>query len=94
MARYRMTMMHGHRESEGIHDFDEADDQFAQSPMTVPRRSMDAVETREGVGHVDFEANAALKNDSSGPVVTALGNLTFHGNGRQPFVAFISARRD
>ncbi|PWG74798.1 hypothetical protein DF186_16015, partial [Enterococcus hirae] len=66
MAKYRMTMMHGRRDSEGIHDFEEADDLLTHSPMTVLRRSLEAVETREGVGHVDFEANAALKNDAAG----------------------------
>ncbi|MEM8571252.1 MAG: hypothetical protein AAGG56_10115 [Pseudomonadota bacterium] len=91
MTKYRMTMMHGKRGSEGQHDFEEEPGLLKHSAMTVLRRSLAAVEAAEGIGHMDFEANAAMKNEDK-TVVTAMGCLVFHGEDRQPFVAFISER--
>lgn len=89
MTKYRMTLMHGRRGSEGIHDFEEESDLLSHSPMTVLRRTLEAVEKSEGIGHIDYEVNAAMKNEENG-IVTALGRLIFHGDDRQPFVAYIA----
>jgi len=90
MAAYTMILMHGDRGGEGRYTFEADADLLAHSPATVMRTAMAALDARAGIGHIDYELNAALKNSEKG-VVTALGNLVFHGDDVQPFGAFISA---
>lgn len=90
MARYAMVLMHGIRGGEGRYVFEADDDLMTRSPERVLRTAMDTLDERAGLGHIDYEINAALMNRDKG-IVTALGNLIFHGDDVQPFGAFIAA---
>ncbi|ARE41247.1 hypothetical protein RGUI_3106 [Rhodovulum sp. P5] len=89
MATYQAILMHGGREAEATREFDGPDDLMAGSPAAVMRTYMEWVDAHAGVGHVDYELNAAMKS-KDGRVVTTLGSLIFHGNDHQPFVCMIS----
>ena len=90
MAQFQMVMMHGERGGEGVYRFEAADDLLRHSPITVLRAAMAYLDAHAGIGHIDYEVNAALKNADKG-VVTAMGSLVFHGEDHQPFICFISA---
>lgn len=92
MARYDAVMMHGNRDAEGTHPFDGPDDLLSHSPATVTRTFMQAMEATSGVGHIDYELNATMKSKDN-KIVTALGNLIFHGDDHQPFIVMISAAK-
>ena len=70
--------------------FDGPDDLLSRTPVAVMRLAMDEIEKAAGIGHLDYELNAALKNSEKG-VVTALGTLIFHEKEFQPFTCMISA---
>lgn len=92
MATYEAVLMHGERGGEGRHKFEAADDLMTHSPVTVMKVFMAFVDEHAGLGHIDFEINAAMKNDKY-KTVTVLGNLIFHHDGEnepQPFCCFIS----
>lgn len=89
MATFMMTLMHGDRGGEGTYMFEGPDDLMRHSPVTVLKAAMAHLDAHAGLGHIDFEINAALKN-SEKSVVTALGALVFHGEDFQPFVCFIA----
>lgn len=93
MASYKLVLTHGNRHGEGVHIFDAADDLMTHSPATVIRITMDAMEKEmasPSIGHLDYEIFSCLKNGEKG-VVSALGELIFHGTQREPFTALISA---
>lgn len=90
-ATYQATFMHGNREAEGRHTFEAADDLMTHSPATVMRTYMEWLDAHGGVGHVDYELNAAMKS-KDGKTVTTLGQLIFHGTDHQPFICMISAK--
>lgn len=89
MATYEAILMHGGRDAEGRHRFEAADDLMTHSPVRVMRTFMEWVDAHAGLGHVDYEINAALKGGKT-PVVTTLGSLIFHGSDSQPFICMIS----
>ena len=53
---------------------------------------MQAMDDTAGLGRIDYELNATMKS-RDGKIVTALGNLIFHGDDVQPFIVMISAAR-
>jgi len=81
--------MHGVRGSEGTYRFDGPDDLMDRSPVRVMRHFMEWVDANAGLGHVDYELNAAIKNDDV-KIVTALGTMTFSPKSHQPFVCMIA----
>lgn len=89
MARYTLTMMHGNREAEGVHSFEEADDLLIHSPVTVMRAAMKQIDETAHVGHIEYHLFSCLKHDKTG-IVTALGDLLFEHGDPQPFTAFVS----
>jgi len=89
MATYQAILMHGGRAGEATREFEGPDDLMTHSAMTVMRSYMDWINEHAGLGHVDYEVNAAMKSKDD-RVVTTLGNLIFHGNDYQPFVCMIS----
>ena len=93
VAKYKAVMMHGNRDAEGVHPFEAADDLLSHSPVTVMRAFMTAMDSSAGVGHIDYELNAAMKS-KKGDIVTALGHLVFHGDNEQPFICMISRNGD
>jgi hypothetical protein len=90
MAQYTAVLMHGNRDAEGRHRFEADDDLMTHSPATVMRVFMEAMDATAGVGHIDYELNAAMKNRDSN-IVTTLGSLVFHDNNVQPFICMIAA---
>ncbi|MBB93216.1 MAG: hypothetical protein CML68_01225 [Rhodobacteraceae bacterium] len=90
MAKYGATIMHGNRDAQRTIEFDGPDDLIEHSPMTVMRAFMDYVEAHAHIGHIDYEANAAMKN-AKADVVTVLGELKFASGDHQPFMCMISA---
>lgn len=88
MAKYQAILMHGERGGEGRYVFEGNDDLLKKSPMKVLRLFMEHLDKTAGLGHIDYEVNAAMKNKEKG-VITALGNLDL-GNDTQPFVCMIS----
>ena len=89
MATYTAVLMHGNRGGEGTHTFEGDADLMSRSPVRILRVFMAALEGKAGLGHIDYEVNAAMKNEDKN-VVTALGNLILHGDDTQPFVCMIS----
>ncbi len=85
MALYKATLMHGARDAEGVHMFEAPEDLMSQTPVRIMRTFMAWIDAHAGIGHVDFELNAAMKN-KDGAVVTALGSLIFHETDEQPFI--------
>ena len=90
MATYEAILMHGNRGGEGKYSFEGKDDLLKRSPVKVLRAFLEYLDEHAGIGHIDYEINAAMKNKEKG-VVTALGNLVFHGDDEQPFICMISA---
>jgi hypothetical protein len=88
MATFEAVLMHGNRGGEGTYRFDGDDDLMTRTPVRVMRVFMEWVEANAGVGAIDYELNAALKDEKSG-TVTALGKLIFDDS-EQPFVCMIT----
>lgn len=93
MASYEAVLMHGVRGSEGRYRFEGPDDLMDRTPARVMRHFMEWVDANAGVGHVDYELNAAMKNDEA-KIVTALGRMIFSENSTQPFVCMIARAQD
>jgi hypothetical protein len=93
MAQYTAVLMHGNRDAEGRHRFEADDDLMTHSPATVMRVFMEAMDETAGVGHIDYELNAAMKNRES-TIVTTLGSLIFHHDNLQPFICMIARSKD
>lgn len=92
MLTYEAVIMHGSRGGEGRYVFSGPEDLFSQTPVRIMRTLMQHIEEHADIGHVDYEINAALKNDRA-QVVTVLGEFHFENDGAQPFTAFINPRR-
>lgn len=89
MATFEAVLMHGVRGTEGRYRFEGPDDLLDKTPVRVMRHFMEWVDANAGIGHVDYELNAAMKNDEVG-VVTALGTMMFSPQSVQPFVCMIA----
>ena len=87
--KYKVTLMHGNRDGEGRYSFEAAEGLMRQTPVRIMRAFMESVEAKNGIGHVDYEINAALKNDEH-DVATIIGDLVFDEDNRQPFMCMIS----
>jgi hypothetical protein len=93
MATYEACLMHGVRGTEGRYRFEGPEDLMDKSPARVMRHFMEWVDAEAGLGHVDYELNAAMKNDQV-KIVTALGTMNFSELSRQPFVCMIARAQD
>lgn len=89
MAKYKLEIMHGDRGGEGTYIFDAQDDLLSHSPMTVLKAAMTWLDAHAGVGHIDWEVHAALKNKEK-RIVTSMGHLVFHETDHQPYVVYIT----
>jgi hypothetical protein len=89
MAQYEAVLMHGVRGGEGTYTFEGPDDLMNKSPARVMRHFMAWVDANAGIGHVDYELNAVMKNDDAS-IVTSLGRMIFDGDNAQPFVCMIA----
>jgi len=93
MKRYRAILMHGAHEGEGDYRFEATDDLMDRTPVRVMRAFMESVEKTSGLGHIDYEINAAKRNREH-RVVTILGDLIFAENDVKPFMCMISEAKD
>ena len=91
MKTYHAVMLHGNRDAEGKYEFQGEDALLDSTPVRIMRKFMEHVEAHAGLGHIDYEINAAMKNSEKG-VVTVLGELVFNGNDHQPFVCMIDGK--
>ncbi len=89
MAKFGATIMHGKRGGERTFEFDGPDDLMTHSPVTVMRTFMAWLDETAHVGHIDYQVNAAMKNEKY-QVVTVMGELVFEKGDHQPFVCLIS----
>lgn len=64
-------------------------DLLKETPVRIMRAFMDSVEAKNGIVHVDYEINAALKNQQY-EIATVIDDLLFEGGDRQPFVCMLS----
>ena len=89
MANYLAVFMHGSRGGEGRYQFEGPDDLLKSTPVRIMRAFMDSVVAKNGIGHVDYEVNAALKNDEH-EIATVIGEIEFEHAGTQPFMCMLS----
>lgn len=89
MAKYIAILMHGKRSSEGRYEFDASENLLKNTPVRVMRAFMDSIESQAGIGHIDYQINAALKNQKE-EIVTVIGELMFESGDQQPFMCMIS----
>jgi len=90
MSQFSAVVMHGKYGGEGRYTFEGPDDLMSKSPVRVMRAFMESGQVRDGIGDVDYEVNAAMKNKELG-VVTVIGELNINKHGNQPFMCMISA---
>lgn len=90
MSKYSAVVMHGKRGGEGNYTFEGPENLLESSPVKVMRAFMESVEAKDGMGFMDYEINAALKNKALG-VVTVIGEMKFEKHGDQPFMCMITA---
>lgn len=89
MAKYTAVLMHGKRSAEGRYEFDGDEKLLDGTPVRIMRAFMDSVEAHSNVGHIDYQINAALKNEQH-QIVTVIGEIMFEGGEHQPFTCMIS----
>ena len=88
MTRYLGVLMHGNRGGEGRYEFDGPEDLLMKSPVRVMRAFMESIEAKSAIGFVDYEINAAMKNDRH-EITTVIGELVFETD-NQPFMCMVS----
>lgn len=97
MTTYRARMMDAETGAEGVYDFEDGDDLICQTPVRIVRKFMEHVgKNLLPHNYVDYELNAAFRNDTA-HVVTALGSLMLAHGPAIPFAIMIapkSADRD
>ena len=89
MAKYIAILMHGQRSTEGRYEFDAAETLLEETPVRIMRAFMESVESQTGIGHIDYQINAALKNRKE-EVVSVIGEIMFESGDHQPFMCMIS----
>lgn len=91
MTTYHATMMHAVRGGEGHYTFEGDPDLFRHTPVRIMRKFMESLQADGTLDYVDYEINAAYKNDAAQTVAT-LGEITFTPDNVQPFVCMISPK--
>ena len=89
MAKYSATLIHGRTGGEGHYEFDGPDNLLRKKPVKIMQAFMDCIEAKTGIGHIDYEINAALKNKKY-EIVTVIGAIEFESGDEQPFVCMLS----
>jgi len=89
MSKYLAVVMHGKRGGEGRYEFEGPDGLLDRTPVRIMRAFMDSIEATNGIGHLDYEINAALKNKQYG-IITVIGEVVFEGGDHQPFMCMLS----
>ncbi len=89
MSKYLAVLMHGARGGEGRYEFTAEDDLIHKTPARIMRTFMDSVEAKNGIGDIDYEINAAMKNEQH-KIATVIGKIIFEKDEDQPFMCMIS----
>lgn len=89
MTKYLAILMHGTRGGEGRYEFEGSEDLLSQTPVRIMRVFMDSVEAKNGIGHIEYEINAALKNKDH-DIATVIGEIQFEDGDQQPFMCMLS----
>ncbi|WP_158964846.1 hypothetical protein [Chachezhania sediminis] len=93
MKKYQAVIMHGAHEGEADYMFEGPDDLMDRTPVRVMRAFMEYLDSTAGLGHIDYEINAAKRNREQ-RVVTILGDLVFAPDDVKPFMCMISEKKD
>ena len=92
MAHYRAVMIHPKTGGEGRYDFETGEGLMDKSPAKVLHQFMEIVDKQFlPAEQIDYEINAALKNDN-GTVVTGMGTIILQSGAKLPYVALISEK--
>ena len=92
MAHYRAVMIHPKTGGEGRYDFETSEGLMDKSPAKVLHRFLEIVDEKFlPAEHIDYEINAAIKNES-GTVVSGMGVIILESGARLPFVALINEK--
>ena len=90
MARYRASVMDAESGNEGIYEFEAEDGLMETTPVRVVRKFMEYTDRKLITHqHIDYELNAAFKNDKR-HVVTAMGSLVLEHEPPIPFLLMIA----
>ncbi len=89
MAKYLATLIHGKRGGEGCYEFEGPDNLLRKKPVRIMQAFMEGVEAKTGIGYIDYEINAALKNKKH-EIVTVIGAIEFEAGDEQPFMCMLS----
>jgi hypothetical protein len=93
MTTFTARIMDADSGNEGRYDFEGPEDLLTKTPVRVVRHFMEYVDkSLLPAQHVDYELNAAMKNQTK-TVVTALGEFHFEHGGTSPFLMMISRKR-
>jgi hypothetical protein len=90
MATYTVRMMDADTGGEGVYSFEAPEELFAATPIRIVKAFMDHVD--QDVlphQHVDYELNAAFKNETK-TVVTAMGQLILEHLPPIPFMLMVT----
>ncbi|MEO0809665.1 MAG: hypothetical protein AAFW82_03305 [Pseudomonadota bacterium] len=89
MAKYIAIFMHGKRSGEGRYEFDGDEKLLENTPVRIMRAFMKHIENQFAIGHIDYQINAAIKNQQQ-EIVTVIGEIMFESGDHQPFMCMIS----
>lgn len=89
MAKYLATLIHGKRGGEGHYEFEGPDNLLGNKPVRIMQAFMDCIEAKTGLGFIDYEISAALKNEEY-EIVTVIGEIEFEAGDEQPFMCMLS----
>lgn len=83
------VLMHGERGGEGRYVFEVPDDVASGRSMGIAGAFMAHLDAHAGLGHIDYEINAAFTNRDLW-ITTVIGEMILPGGNRQPFACFIA----
>jgi hypothetical protein len=89
MTRLSAVLMHGARGGEGRYAFDVPDAVANGRSIGIAEAFMAHLDAHAGLGHIDYEINAAFTNRDLW-ITTVIGEMVLPHHGRQPFACFIS----
>jgi len=89
MAKYVAILTHGRRDGEGRYEFEADEKLLSDTPVRIMRVCMESIENQLQVGHIDYQINAAFKNDKY-EIATVIGEIIRENGDHQPFMCMIS----
>lgn len=90
MPRMQATLIHGRHAGQDTYEFDIDENMLEETPIRIMRKFMEYMDEAAHLGHLDYEINAAMKDDDN--VISAIGAILFSATNRQPFTCLISPK--